>query len=51
LTPPSDDEVRGAVEAINLAIEGLPQDVHVSLHVCQVYRPRLLGRRIEAYAA
>ena len=35
MTPPSDDEVRGAVEAINLAIEGLPQDVHVSLHVCQ----------------
>ncbi|HEX2282728.1 MAG TPA: hypothetical protein VHG52_13305, partial [Thermomicrobiales bacterium] len=35
LTPPSDDEVRDAVEAINLAIEGLPQDVHVSLHVCQ----------------
>ena len=35
LTPPSDDEVRDAVEAINLAIEGLSQDVHVSLHVCQ----------------
>ena len=24
-----------AVEAINLAIEGLPGDVHVSVHVCQ----------------
>jgi 5-methyltetrahydropteroyltriglutamate--homocysteine methyltransferase len=35
LTPPSDDEVRDAVEAINLAIEGLPEDIHVSLHVCQ----------------
>jgi hypothetical protein len=35
LTPPSDDEVRTAVEAINLAIEGLPPDVHVAVHVCQ----------------
>ena len=35
LTPPSDEEVRSAVEAINLAIEGLPEDVHVSVHVCQ----------------
>jgi 5-methyltetrahydropteroyltriglutamate--homocysteine methyltransferase len=35
LTPPSDEEVRSAVEAINLAIEGLPEAVHVSLHVCQ----------------
>jgi len=35
LTPPSDDEVRAAVEAINLAMEGLPLDVHVSLHLCQ----------------
>ena len=35
LTPPSNDEVRDAVEAINLAIEGLRQDVHISLHVCQ----------------
>jgi 5-methyltetrahydropteroyltriglutamate--homocysteine methyltransferase len=35
LTPPSDDEVRGAVEAVNLAVEGLPSDVHISLHVCQ----------------
>lgn len=35
LTPPSDEEVRSAVEAINLAIEGLPADVHVSVHVCQ----------------
>lgn len=35
LTPPSDEEVRSAVEAINLAIEDLPRDVHVSLHVCQ----------------
>jgi 5-methyltetrahydropteroyltriglutamate--homocysteine methyltransferase len=35
LTPPSDDEVRGAAEAVNLAVEGLPSDVHISLHVCQ----------------
>lgn len=30
-----DDEVRSATEAINLAIEGLPEDVHVSVHACQ----------------
>jgi 5-methyltetrahydropteroyltriglutamate--homocysteine methyltransferase len=35
LTPPSDEDVRNAVEAINLAIEGLPEDVHVGVHVCQ----------------
>jgi 5-methyltetrahydropteroyltriglutamate--homocysteine methyltransferase len=35
LTPPDDDEIRGAVEAINLAIADLPREVHVSLHVCQ----------------
>jgi 5-methyltetrahydropteroyltriglutamate--homocysteine methyltransferase len=35
LTPPSDEEVRQAVEAVNLAIEDLPEDVHVSVHVCQ----------------
>jgi 5-methyltetrahydropteroyltriglutamate--homocysteine methyltransferase len=35
LTPPSDEEVRAAVEAINVAIEGLADDVHVSVHVCQ----------------
>jgi 5-methyltetrahydropteroyltriglutamate--homocysteine methyltransferase len=34
-TVSDDDEVRAAVEAINLAIEGLPDDVHVSTHVCQ----------------
>ena len=37
LTPPSDDEVRAAVEAINMSIEGLPEDVHV-------VRPRLPGQ-------
>jgi len=32
----SDDaEVRAAVDAINLAIEGLPTKIHVSVHVCQ----------------
>jgi 5-methyltetrahydropteroyltriglutamate--homocysteine methyltransferase len=35
LTPPSDEAVRSAVEAINLSIEGLPEDVHVAVHVCQ----------------
>ena len=35
LTPPSDDEVRQAVDAINLTIEALPEDVHVSVHICQ----------------
>jgi 5-methyltetrahydropteroyltriglutamate--homocysteine methyltransferase len=35
LTPPSDDEVRQAIDAINLTIADLPEDVHVSVHVCQ----------------
>jgi 5-methyltetrahydropteroyltriglutamate--homocysteine methyltransferase len=35
LTPPTDDEVRKAVDAINLTIEALPADVHVSTHICQ----------------
>jgi 5-methyltetrahydropteroyltriglutamate--homocysteine methyltransferase len=35
LTPPSDDEVRIAIEAINIAIEDLPEDTHVAVHVCQ----------------
>jgi 5-methyltetrahydropteroyltriglutamate--homocysteine methyltransferase len=35
LTPPDDDEVRAAVEAVNLSIEDLPDNVHVSVHVCQ----------------
>ena len=30
-----DHEVQAAVDAINLAIEGLPESVHVSVHVCQ----------------
>jgi|GEM_PF-558462 len=34
-TMSDDAEVRAAVDAINLAIEGLPQDVHVSVHICQ----------------
>jgi 5-methyltetrahydropteroyltriglutamate--homocysteine methyltransferase len=29
------DEVAAAIEAINLAIEDIPPDVHVSMHVCQ----------------
>jgi len=34
-TVSDDDEVRAAVDAINLAIEGLADQVHVSVHVCQ----------------
>jgi 5-methyltetrahydropteroyltriglutamate--homocysteine methyltransferase len=30
-----DDEVEAAVNALNLAIEGLPKKVHVSMHICQ----------------
>lgn len=35
LTMASDAEAQAAVDAINLAIEGMPEDVHVSLHYCQ----------------
>jgi 5-methyltetrahydropteroyltriglutamate--homocysteine methyltransferase len=35
LTPPSDEEVRNAITAINSSIEDLPDDIHVSVHVCQ----------------
>jgi 5-methyltetrahydropteroyltriglutamate--homocysteine methyltransferase len=34
-TVAGDDEVRAAVDAINSAIEGLPRDVHVMMHICQ----------------
>jgi 5-methyltetrahydropteroyltriglutamate--homocysteine methyltransferase len=34
-TTSSDEEVQAAVDAINLAIEGLPDTVHVSVHICQ----------------
>jgi 5-methyltetrahydropteroyltriglutamate--homocysteine methyltransferase len=34
-TPVDDDEVRAAVDVINMAIEGLPEDVHVFVHICQ----------------
>jgi 5-methyltetrahydropteroyltriglutamate--homocysteine methyltransferase len=30
-----EDEVAAAVEAINIAIEGLPSEVHVGMHICQ----------------
>ena len=30
-----DAEVEAAVEAINSAIEGFPEDVHFSMHICQ----------------
>ncbi len=34
-TPSSDEEVKAAVETINMAIEGLPKDTHVMVHICQ----------------
>lgn len=34
-TVADDSDVRAAVDAINLAIEDLPDDVHVLLHICQ----------------
>ncbi|HXE51431.1 MAG TPA: hypothetical protein VN541_00360 [Tepidisphaeraceae bacterium] len=34
-TVADDQEVSAAVEAINLAVEGLPDDVHVTVHICQ----------------
>jgi 5-methyltetrahydropteroyltriglutamate--homocysteine methyltransferase len=34
-TMSDDKEVQAAVGAINLAIEGLPESVHVSMHICQ----------------
>jgi 5-methyltetrahydropteroyltriglutamate--homocysteine methyltransferase len=34
-TVAEESEVMAAVDAINLAIEGLPADIHLSVHVCQ----------------
>jgi 5-methyltetrahydropteroyltriglutamate--homocysteine methyltransferase len=34
-TVAGEDDVDAAVDAINLAIEDLPDDIHVSLHICQ----------------
>jgi 5-methyltetrahydropteroyltriglutamate--homocysteine methyltransferase len=34
-TMAEEDEVRAAVEAINLSLEDIPDDVHVAIHVCQ----------------
>jgi 5-methyltetrahydropteroyltriglutamate--homocysteine methyltransferase len=34
-TVAEDAEVRAAVDAINTAVEGLPEDVHVLVHYCQ----------------
>jgi 5-methyltetrahydropteroyltriglutamate--homocysteine methyltransferase len=34
-TMSDDDEVAAAVDAINLAIEGLTRELHVSIHICQ----------------
>lgn len=30
-----EEEVTAAIEAINLALEGMPEDVHLSMHICQ----------------
>jgi 5-methyltetrahydropteroyltriglutamate--homocysteine methyltransferase len=34
-TPSSEGEVAAAVDVINTIIEGLPADVHISVHICQ----------------
>ena len=34
-TPSSDEEVAAAVDIINLAVEGLPDDVTILVHICQ----------------
>src|ERR1700748_1339553 len=34
-TPSSDDEVQAAVEIINMAFEGLPKSIHLTVHICQ----------------
>jgi 5-methyltetrahydropteroyltriglutamate--homocysteine methyltransferase len=34
-TVADDAEVRAAVEAINIAVEDIPDDVHVLMHICQ----------------
>jgi 5-methyltetrahydropteroyltriglutamate--homocysteine methyltransferase len=34
-TVADDADVRAAVEAINIAVEDVPDDVHVSVHICQ----------------
>jgi 5-methyltetrahydropteroyltriglutamate--homocysteine methyltransferase len=34
-TMSDDAEVQAAVDVINMAIEGLPADIHVSTHICQ----------------
>jgi 5-methyltetrahydropteroyltriglutamate--homocysteine methyltransferase len=34
-TMSDDKEVQAAVDAINLAIEGLPRSIHISVHICQ----------------
>jgi 5-methyltetrahydropteroyltriglutamate--homocysteine methyltransferase len=34
-TMSDESEVKAAVDVINMAIEGLPEDIHVSAHICQ----------------
>jgi 5-methyltetrahydropteroyltriglutamate--homocysteine methyltransferase len=34
-TPANEEDVQAAVNTINMAVEGLPEDVHVLMHICQ----------------
>ena len=34
-TMSEEEEVASAIDVVNLAIEGIPEDVHVSMHICQ----------------
>jgi 5-methyltetrahydropteroyltriglutamate--homocysteine methyltransferase len=34
-TASDENDVRAAIDVINMAIHGLPDDVHVSVHICQ----------------
>lgn len=34
-TPASESEVQAAVDVINMTIAGLPEDIHISVHICQ----------------
>jgi 5-methyltetrahydropteroyltriglutamate--homocysteine methyltransferase len=34
-TPSGEEEVASAVDVINMAIEGLPDEIHVLVHICQ----------------
>ncbi len=34
-TPSTDEEVSAAVDIINMMIDGLPEDIHIMVHICQ----------------